>query len=123
MRASDVRVREDGLVHIEVADQRFEVLLRIDRDPLGILRAGQKCRVAPVVDPGNLGRRETDDLVAGVIAVHGVEVVKISARRPENEHSSSLHRDLPTCRAVPTKDSCIRGHINAPDVPRRQKRR
>ncbi len=49
-----------------------------DRDAVGVERSGERGGVAAVVDARDLGGGEGDDLVVGVVAEHGVEVVEIA---------------------------------------------
>ena len=49
------------------------------------MRTGERRGVAAVVDVRNLCRGEGDDLVAGVMAKEGVEVVEVSAGRASDD--------------------------------------
>jgi hypothetical protein len=86
-----VRVREDDLVDIVLADELLELGLRVDRDPGGVEVAGELLRVAPPVDVRDLGRGERDDLVGLAAAIDEVEVVEIASGGSGDEHASSIH--------------------------------
>ena len=57
-----------------------------DGDSVGIEPAGQRGRIFPALDIGNLGGRERHDFVVGVVAIVGVEVVEIASRRTHDNH-------------------------------------
>ena len=78
----DVRVGEHDLVDPELPDQRRQLLLRIDRDPCRVELARQRPGIPPLVDAGDLGGREGNDVDVRVVPVHDVEVVEVAAPAP-----------------------------------------
>ena len=86
----EVGVAEDDLVDVELADQLTQLLLGADRDPLRIARPGQRGRIDALVDAGDLGRREGDDVGVRVVAEGDVEVVEVAS-------SGSHDDDLAHC--------------------------
>jgi hypothetical protein len=72
-----VGVREDHLVDVVVGDEPLELRLGSDRDALRVAGPGERGRVDPAVDPGDLGRREGDHLDVEVGAQGGLEVVEV----------------------------------------------
>ncbi len=86
----DVRVGEDDVVDpSRWTTSSASLLLLDDRDAVGIERAGERRRIPPAGDAGDLGRRERDDLGARVVAVDGVEVVEVTARRAHDHDAAS----------------------------------
>ena len=83
----DVAVGEHDLVHLLPPADGLEVGLVLDRDPVGIARAGQGGRVATVAGAGDLGPGEGDDVGGGVVAVDHVEVVEVAPRRSQDENA------------------------------------
>jgi hypothetical protein len=69
--------------------------LVLDGDALGIVRPGQRSRVAPAVDVGNLRGREGDHIVGGIVPVDAVEVVEIAPGGAQDD-------DLDPAHAVPS---------------------
>ena len=84
-----VRVREDDLVHLVLADQVLELGLGADRDAVGVELAGEECRVDASRDVGDLRRSEGDDVVLVTAAVDDVEVVEVAAGRARDQNPSS----------------------------------
>ena len=83
----DVGVGERHHVDPMGLDQLVQLLLGMDRDPVGIPRTGQLGGVAAPVDIRNLRGGEGDDLdVVAFLPVH-VEVVEVAAGGPHDEHS------------------------------------
>jgi hypothetical protein len=85
----DVRVGEDDFVDHVPFDQVSELGFGMDRNSGGIEVTGERCRVDPALDVGNLRRREGDDLVFGPAAVDDVEVVEVPPRGPGDQDASS----------------------------------
>ena len=86
-----VGVREDHQLDALLLDELLELLLVIDRDALGVERAGELGRILASLDVRDLRRRERDHLVVLVLAVDAVEVVEIPAGRPHDENLRPLH--------------------------------
>jgi len=81
----DVAVAEDHDVHRELVNQPLEVRLGEDRDPPRIPRAREHRRIHPIRDVRDLGGRERDHLVGGVVAEERVEIVKVPTCCPEDQ--------------------------------------
>ena len=77
----DVRVGEDDLVDLVLADQVAELGLGPDRDPVRVEIAGEQGRVDAPVDVRDLRRREGNDLVLLAAPVDDVEVVEVAPGR------------------------------------------
>ncbi len=75
----DVGVREDHVVHVQVDDQPPELVLLVDRDAAGVAVPREDGGVRSVIDVGDLGRGERDDVGLGVVPVDDVEVVEVAA--------------------------------------------
>ncbi len=88
MLVGDVRVGEDDLIDVSLRDQSGELVLGQDRNPVGISRPRERGRVGPVGDPGDLRRREGDDLDLGIVAIDDVEVVEVAAPGSHDQHSA-----------------------------------
>ena len=82
----DIRVREDDLVDVVLADQRRQVVLGGDRNAVRVESAGEERRVAALIDVRHLRRREGDDIVLLVVAEVRVEVVEVAPRGPHDYH-------------------------------------
>ena len=80
-----VAVAEHRQVDALLDDDPIQLALTKNRNPLRVERAGQLSRVAPILDVGNLRRREGNDFIGGIIAEEDVEVVEITPRRAEND--------------------------------------
>ena len=87
----DVAVGENNLVDVVLLDQLGDAGLLEDGDSLGIEPAGQGGRILAARDVGDLRGSEGDDLVVGVVAEVGVEVVEIPSRRARDDHFLSGH--------------------------------
>ncbi len=87
----DVAVGEDDAVDLLAREDLLELLLGDDRDPLGVERAGQLRRVAPILDAGDLRRRDGDDLHRGVVAIDDVEVVEVAPGGPHDHDLQAVH--------------------------------
>ena len=72
-----VRIAEHDVIDLKIADQRDELGLVVDLDPVRVPLAGQRRRIPAVVDERDLGRRERDDLRVGIVAIDDVEVVEV----------------------------------------------
>jgi hypothetical protein len=75
----EVGIGEDHLVDAVGANELGQLLLRADRDALGIERPGERGREDAVRDAGNLRRREGDHLRLGVVAEDDVVVVEVAS--------------------------------------------
>lgn len=117
-----IAVGEHDRVDALLGDDPTELRLGVDRDALGISRAGQCRRVAPIGDARDLGRREGDDRDTGILAVDDVEVVKIAPCCTHDQDPLLIHRgtepfrrgwdgrgEITRVRAVSTRVSARRG--------------
>jgi hypothetical protein len=86
-----VAVCEDDPVDLLAREDPFELRLRDDVDAVRVERTRELRRVAPAIDPGNLGRRERDDLDVGVVSVHDVEVMEIAPCRAHDHDLQAVH--------------------------------
>jgi len=82
-----VAVGEDDPVDLLAGEDLLQLGLRDDVDAVRVERPGELRRVPTVIDPGNLGGREGDNLDAGVVAVDDVEVVEVA---PGGAHDHDL---------------------------------
>jgi len=80
-----VGVREDDLVDIEPHDQGRQVLLREDRDAVGVEGTCEGRGEPPALDAGDLRRGETPHADARVVLVPDEEVEEVAARGPHDE--------------------------------------
>jgi hypothetical protein len=87
----DVAIGEDAVAHVERADQLGQLCLGVDGDALGIELARQSGRVPAAVDVGDLGRGERHHATGGLVAIHPVEVVEITAGGADDDHIFPLH--------------------------------
>lgn len=55
------------------------------KETWSFIRADELRRVAPVLDPGNLGGGEADDLIPLVLPEVGIEIVEVPSGRPQDE--------------------------------------
>ena len=69
----EVGVAEDHLVDAVPVDQLRQLVLWPNRDPLRVPPTGQRPRVDPVGDAGDLRRGERDDLAVRIVAERDVE--------------------------------------------------
>ena len=74
----DVRIGKDDLIDSMLADELAELFFGIDRNTFGILLSGQRCRVKPILDVWNLGRRESNDFGVFVITVATIEHMEVA---------------------------------------------
>ena len=91
----EVGVGEDDLVHELAPDQLGEITLVVDRDAFGVEGAGERRRVDPVRDAGDLGGRERHDPGVAVAPEDDVEVVEVAPARAHDHdtaHGSSFLR-------------------------------
>ena len=95
-----VAVRKDDLVDFLLADDGLEVLLGEDRYPPGVVRAGERRRIAPAVDVRNLGGGEGDDLVPVIVAVDDVEVVEVAPGGAHDDGAYALHAASPVAASL-----------------------
>lgn len=78
----DVGVGEHRPVHPALLHELGKPGLGLDGDPVGIEPAGELGRVAPALDPRDLGRRERHHLVLLPVPEQHVEVVEVAACGP-----------------------------------------
>ena len=76
-----VRVREDDLVHLVLANQLLELRFRVDRNPVRVELACEERGVDATGDVGDLRGGEGDDLELLAAAVDDVEVVEVAPGR------------------------------------------
>jgi hypothetical protein len=86
-----IRVGEDDLVDVVLADQVAELVLGVDRDSVGVELAGEERGIDAPRDVRDLRRSERDDLVVLVPAVDDVEVVEVAAGGACDQDSCALH--------------------------------
>jgi len=86
-----VAVGENDPVDLLAGEDSLELGLRHDVDAVGVERPGERRRVAPVIDPGDLGGRERDDLDAWVVSIDDVEVVEVAPRRAHDDNLRAVH--------------------------------
>jgi len=77
-----VGIREYYFIDIELSNKLVEIGLWVDRNTIRVELASKGGRVPLVVDAGDLGGRERNDLVIGVVAIDDVEIVEVTARQP-----------------------------------------
>ena len=80
-----VRVREDDLVHLVLADQLLELRLRMDRNPVGVELAREERGIDTPRDVWDLRCREGHDLELLASAIDDVEVVEVAAGRARDQ--------------------------------------
>ena len=80
-----IRVAEDHDVHEEIANQPLELVLGLNRDPVGIVGPRERRRVATARDVRDLGGRERDDVIRRVTPKEHVEIVEVAASGAENQ--------------------------------------
>ncbi len=86
-----IGVREPHFVDIMFADDLLEIGFGEDRDAFGIERTRDLRRIDPVLDVGDLRRRESDDVILLVVPVETVEIVKIATGRAHDDDPGSVH--------------------------------
>ena len=96
----DVGVAEHDVVDVELPDQAHQLGLVVDLDAVRVVRTRERRRVAPVVDERDLGGGERDDVRAGVLAKHGVEVVEVAAGGSHDQYTSGHTRILSAGRCL-----------------------
>jgi len=72
----NVAVGEDDFIDVVRAAQCLELRLFDDRDAFGIEPARKRRRIAPIVDPGDLGGGEGDDFDRRVATIDGIKLWK-----------------------------------------------
>jgi hypothetical protein len=85
----DVAVGEDDLIDLVRPAQAFELGLLEDRDSAGIIATGERGRIAPAGNAGNLRRREGDHLACRVVAIDDIEIMKIPSRSPDDDDAAA----------------------------------
>jgi hypothetical protein len=85
----DVAVGEDDLIDVTSAAQCFEPGFLDDRDALRIEPPRERRRIAPIVDTGDLGGGEGDDLDCRVVTIDGIEVMEVSSRGSQYDDASA----------------------------------
>ena len=86
-----VRVREDDLVDLVLADQVAQLGLGLDRDPVRIELTREERGIDATRDVRDLRRGERDDLVFLAPAVDDVEVVEVAPGRTRDQNPLSPH--------------------------------
>ncbi len=87
-----VRIGHDAALDVELRDQGFELVLRMNRDaPRVELRARDRRRIPAVFDMRNLLGREADDFDGRITPIKGVEDVEVTSCRPENQRARAVH--------------------------------
>ncbi|VTR70718.1 hypothetical protein DESC_830035 [Desulfosarcina cetonica] len=86
LHVGHVTVGKGHQIDLFSPDQFHQLIVGNNRDALGIAAARQLGRIDPAVDIGNLGGGETDHFVAWVVAEVDIEIVKIPARGPHDDH-------------------------------------
>jgi len=92
-----VAVGEHDLVDTLVSADGCELVLVTDRNALRVEGAGERGRLVPLRDTGDLGRSEGNDLTGRIGAPHDVEIVKVATCRPHGDDAPS---------------SCSLGHVD-----------
>ena len=85
-----VGVREDDVVDLQLADQLRQLRFVMDPDAVRIPAACQGGRVDPVADERDLRSGEGHHLGVGVMPIHRVEVVEVTAGRSHDHDPSHL---------------------------------
>ena len=86
-----VAVGKDHLVDLQGLDQFDQVALRMDRDALRVLLAGQRSRVFALIDVRDLGGGESNDFVVGIIPEESVEIMEIAPCSAHDQCSDRCH--------------------------------
>ena len=81
---AQIRVGQDDRVDALLPNDLAELRLRPDRDARRVEPSGERRRVRPPVDPGDLRRGEGHDPHRVVFSEHGVEVVEVSSPGPHD---------------------------------------
>ena len=68
-----------------LSDERLELLLVEDRDPLRVQSASERSRVLAAVDVRDLRGGEGHDIVLLVVAVNRIEVVEVTSGRAHDD--------------------------------------
>ncbi len=121
----DVAVGEYDPVDLLAREDAFEIGLRDDVDAVRVEGPGELRRVAPVIDPGDLGGRERDDLDRWVVAIDDVEVVEVAPGGAHDDYLRAVHgRPLLRISAdadEPVPDHGPGGRPSRPECRRRVK--
>jgi len=107
----DVRVGEQHEIHAQVIDECLEPVLRVNRDTVGVTGPRQLRRVAAIVDVGNLGGGEADDLEIRIGTKERVEVVEVTPGCAEDQHAH-WHRSG-SCLPAPGPYRALRRKVAA----------
>jgi len=86
-----VRVGEDDVVDLMLADELLEGGLGQDRNSVRIQRTGELGRILAPVDVRDLRRGEGDHLALGPVPVDEVEVVKVASGSAGDQHPCPGH--------------------------------
>src|SRR6266568_9532190 len=107
----NVAVSEDHLLDALAANQLLQLVFGVNGDALRVSASTQRGWIPPAGDARDLGSREGDDLVAGVLTEVGIEGVEVPAGCSHDEYALDRHaafsfhcRDAgaDTARAMPT---------------------
>ena len=102
----EIRVAHDDFADLVLGDQLLEFVLRSDRDPVRVVRPAQRRWIRALIDVGDLGGGDGDDLDVRVVAEDDVEVVEIASTGTEDENPLACHRCLELVRG-PTAERCV----------------
>jgi hypothetical protein len=106
-----IGICEHDLVDLVLFYKVIEFFFGVNTNTIGILRPGERSRIAPIVDVRNLCSRKCDDIEIRIVAVTTVENMKIAARGPHDDY-------LPTHLFLPRQGSgqhqaCTQGYFSA----------
>lgn len=90
----NVAVGKNDLVDLFISYQALQIFLAVNRNAVRIARAAQAVRIAARFDARDLGGREGDDFISGIVAEKYVEGVKISSRCAQDQHPVRRHDRL-----------------------------
>jgi hypothetical protein len=86
-----VAVREHALVDLHLADDGFEPVLCLDRDPFRIAGPREGRRKPPAVDVRDLRCREGNDPLVGVVLARDQEVVEVTPCSTQDHYTLLAH--------------------------------
>jgi len=84
---TDIRLSKHDFINVFLQQDVIEFLFITNRNAIRILRAGERCRVAAVVDIGNLRGRECDDVKFRFVTIATVEYVEVPTRGAHDDDS------------------------------------
>ena len=82
----DITIGKDDLMDAIFREEPGELLLRVDGNPLRVVRSSKLRGIDPVGDEGNLGGGKSDDLIIGPVPKEGVEIMKIPSSGSKKDH-------------------------------------